>query len=287
MELELKRGQVASVTANQIRQYMDAHTAEDYLLVDVRQPEEYEQHHIPGARLIPLLDVEERIAEIQTSPEPVKIFYCHSGSRSAYAARIALDYGVENVVNMTGGIVAWRGEILPSMPNLRAFEDADSVHEALIAALDLEKGAHRLYEALHEAFVDTPLERHLKKLVWAEANHEHTIYQQLRKRSNQPVPSFEELMEKLRGDVIESGEPIDEVLATARQLASFGGAAVLELALELELRAFDMYRALAHGSSEPDSRAVFLDLANQERAHAEDVLHALAKITSDQSAWMG
>jgi rubrerythrin len=188
---------------------------------------------------------------------------------------------------VTGGILAWRGERLPHLPNLRAFADTESLDELLIAALDLEKGAHRLYEALHQAFTGTPLENTLKKLTWVEVGHEKIIYRQLQQKGSEDVPPFEELMGKLRGDVIESGEPLDAVLATARRLSAFGGAAVLELALELELRAFDMYRALAHDSNDPEFREVFLDLANQERTHAREVLDAIAKITGDKTSWMG
>jgi rhodanese-related sulfurtransferase/rubrerythrin len=287
MELEAKPGAVTDITAEQLRKYIETHTARDYLLVDVRQPEEYELSHIPGASLIPVMELENRIEEVHRASEPVKIFYCRSGGRSARAAATALEHGIENVFNVTGGILAWRGERLPDIPNLRAFEDTDSVEELLIAALDLEKGAHRLYEALYRAFIGTPLESELKKLTWVEVGHEKIIYRQLVEKASNPVPPFDELMAKLRGDVIESGEPLDQVLATARQLSSFGGAAVLELALELELRAFEMYRTLAHDSVDPEFREVFLDLATQERTHAHEVLGALGKIAGDRTTWMG
>ncbi len=287
MDLEPRPGAVTDISADQLREYLDGHSAREYLLVDVRQPEEYALAHIPGAMLVPLLQLEEHLERLQQSPEPIKIFYCRSGGRSARAAMTATEHGIANVFNVRGGLLAWRGERLPQLPNLRAFGDAETLDDLLIAALDLEKGAHRLYESLHRAFMGTPLEPELKKLTWVEVAHEKIVYQQLQEKATQPVPPFEELMGKLRGNVIESGEPIDEVLETARNLAAFGGAAIMELALELELRAFDMYRALAHESTDPQFREVFLDLANQERAHARDVLRALVKITGDQTTWMG
>lgn len=287
MELSATQGVITHISADELRRYLDTHRAAEYLLIDVREPEEYSAGHIPGAHLLPVLELDQRFAEIEEAPAGHKIFYCRSGGRSKRAAEIAVSNGVANVVNVRGGMLAWRGEKVLSLPSLRAFDDTGTLEEVLVAALDLEKGAHRLYERLHETFTGTSLEGPLKRLTWVEVGHERLIYAQLEQRATGPVPPFEELMGKLRGDVLESGEALDDVLATARKLAVFGGAAVLELALELELRALDMYRALAQRASDPEHRQVFLGLADQEHAHAREVLDTLVKITGDQSTWMG
>ena len=286
MKLAGPSGTISTISAQELRELIDTRRSEEYLLVDVRQPEEYAKHHIPGAQLIPLFDLDAHLDDLVAAREPVIIFYCRSGARSIRAAELASAHGVPHVANLVGGILAWQGERLPSMPNLRVFADTESLGDLLIAALDLEKGAHRLYEALYQHFAGTSIDNVLKRLTWVEVGHERVVYQLLVEYSDSPVPPFTELMAKLRGDVLESGDPIDEVLDCARSLAVFGAAAVLELALELELRAYDMYRALAHQATNDKFRDAFLTLANQENAHARHVLEALVKVTEDNSSWV-
>jgi len=73
-------------------------------LVDVRQPEEYEAGHVPGAKLIPLADVVARIGEIPVEG-PVYVI-CQSGSRSQRAADYFRNVGIE-AYNVAGGTKAW------------------------------------------------------------------------------------------------------------------------------------------------------------------------------------
>jgi rhodanese-related sulfurtransferase len=55
---------VKSLDAPKARKFMEKRSADEYNLVDVRQPGEYQNSHIPGARLIPLADLSERLNEI-------------------------------------------------------------------------------------------------------------------------------------------------------------------------------------------------------------------------------
>ena len=73
-------------------------------VIDVRQPDEYEEAHIPGARLIPMTDVPERVEEI---PDDETVYLvCGSGPRSQRAAAWLLQQG-HDAVNVTGGTQAW------------------------------------------------------------------------------------------------------------------------------------------------------------------------------------
>jgi rhodanese-related sulfurtransferase len=74
------------------------------VLVDVRQPEEYEAVHVPGARLIPLADVVARTGEIPKQG-PVYVI-CHTGPRSQRAADYYRNLGIE-AYNVDGGTKAW------------------------------------------------------------------------------------------------------------------------------------------------------------------------------------
>lgn len=71
---------------------------------DVRQPDEYEEAHAPGVRLVPLDQVPERVGEFPTDGEVYVI--CKSGGRSAKAVEFLRAAGVD-AVNVAGGTMAW------------------------------------------------------------------------------------------------------------------------------------------------------------------------------------
>jgi len=73
-------------------------------IVDVRQPEEYDEAHVPGVILIPLAEVTERVAEIP-SDGPVYVI-CRSGARSAKAAEWLISQQFD-ATNVAGGTLAW------------------------------------------------------------------------------------------------------------------------------------------------------------------------------------
>lgn len=77
--------------------------AKAYLL-DVRQPEEYRTGHIPGAKLIPLGELSQRMNELPKDREIICV--CQSGSRSLSATRQLMVAGYQ-VINLTGGMNAW------------------------------------------------------------------------------------------------------------------------------------------------------------------------------------
>lgn len=74
-------------------------------LLDVRTPEEYRQGHLKGAVLIPLNQIERRLAEVPKN-RPV-IVYCAVGSRSSLVAGFLTHKGYRDVYNMIGGIMGW------------------------------------------------------------------------------------------------------------------------------------------------------------------------------------
>ena len=73
-------------------------------VLDVREPDEYADGHVPGAPLIPLGDIIERADEVPTDREVLVI--CRSGARSRRAAEALRARGVD-AVNIAGGTMAW------------------------------------------------------------------------------------------------------------------------------------------------------------------------------------
>jgi rhodanese-related sulfurtransferase len=80
------------------------------MVLDVRQPDEFAQMHIAGAKLIPLNELRRQMKDLPASREIVCV--CASGSRSSSAAKLLAEAGY-NVINMQGGMHAWRQAKLP------------------------------------------------------------------------------------------------------------------------------------------------------------------------------
>lgn len=94
----------------------------DTLLIDIREPAEYQRGHIPGAVNLPrgLLEfeihglVQNSLSDQNTAPEDQPIvLYCGTGGRSALAAETMATLGYRNVRSMSGGLAAWAQAKLP------------------------------------------------------------------------------------------------------------------------------------------------------------------------------
>jgi molybdopterin/thiamine biosynthesis adenylyltransferase/rhodanese-related sulfurtransferase/molybdopterin converting factor small subunit len=85
-----------------------------FVLIDVREPHEYQICNIPQAKLIPLGDLPKRVNELDSADEIVA--HCKSGMRSAKAVDFLKQAGFRKVRNMKGGILAWSDKVDPSVP---------------------------------------------------------------------------------------------------------------------------------------------------------------------------
>ncbi len=88
--------------------------ADDFDLIDVREPHEWEIGRIPGARLVPLGSLAEVLPQLDPAREVV--VYCKSGNRSTRAALQLRAAGFERVWNLAGGILRWSEEVDPTVP---------------------------------------------------------------------------------------------------------------------------------------------------------------------------
>jgi adenylyltransferase/sulfurtransferase len=81
---------------------------EGVTVLDVREPDEWEEAHIPGAKHLPRGVLEYRAADQLPDKDARIVIHCASGGRSALAAKSLQEMGYTNVANMEGGINAWR-----------------------------------------------------------------------------------------------------------------------------------------------------------------------------------
>ena len=87
---------------------------DQFVLVDVREPHEFQIGRIPGSLLIPLGELPKRMNELNVGDEIV--VHCKSGMRSAKAQTLLQQSGFKNVKNLKGGILAWSDKVDPSVP---------------------------------------------------------------------------------------------------------------------------------------------------------------------------
>jgi rhodanese-related sulfurtransferase len=112
---------INEITPAQLKAKLDAR--EDFLLVDVREPAEFEHGHIDGAHLVPRGIVEaaadtsypKHYAPLSGARNRQIVVYCATSGRSAMAAAVLQMMGFKDVLNLAGGITRWESEGLPQV----------------------------------------------------------------------------------------------------------------------------------------------------------------------------
>jgi molybdopterin/thiamine biosynthesis adenylyltransferase/rhodanese-related sulfurtransferase len=108
--LQQIKGEIAEVDASRAR---DLIAGGDTAVVDVRERDEWDEGHLPGAVHVPRGNLESRIeAAVPDKARPV-LLYCASGNRSAFAAKSLEELGYTNVVSLAGGFTDWKRNGLP------------------------------------------------------------------------------------------------------------------------------------------------------------------------------
>ena len=97
-----------NITAEEAKQIMDSE--EGYIILDVREQDEYDAGHIPGAILIPYTQIKEKANEMLTDKDQLILVYCRSGRRSKIAAEALAELGYTNIKEF-GGILDWPYEV--------------------------------------------------------------------------------------------------------------------------------------------------------------------------------
>ena len=102
-------GSYMQISMNEAVEMME--TEKDYIILDVRTIEEYEEGHIPGAICVPNETIGENVIEELPDKGQVILVYCRSGNRSKQAATKLAEQGYTNIYEF-GGIIDWTGEIV-------------------------------------------------------------------------------------------------------------------------------------------------------------------------------
>ena len=269
---------VPACTSDELRQRIQTERPHHWILLDVREPAEYAQSHIPGAVHVPLGELPQRLVELEDLPTVV---YCRSGNRSAAATSLLLRAGRGDVTNLSGGILGWRGVAVSGLPEVRmpiASPEA-TFGEVVALALHLERGTEQWYIHLASHWQqDASAGGLFQHLAQEEERHQATLATTAA-NNGLSTPELAELVRHATADGIvhiEGGVSLDEAMAWSDQADLTG---VLELATAIEAVAFDRYSQLAR-TLDPPGRSLFQRLSTGERHHYLELADALEKATS-------
>ena len=96
------------ISAKEAKEIMD--TAKDYIILDTREQDEFDEGHIPGAMLIPYTEIPDKAEGMIPDKDKLILVYCRSGRRSKIAADSLVSLGYTNVMEF-GGIIDWPYDI--------------------------------------------------------------------------------------------------------------------------------------------------------------------------------
>jgi rhodanese-related sulfurtransferase len=102
------------ITCRGVKEKLD--TGEPFLLVDCREADEYALVRIEGARLVPMSEMANRLAELESYRDSEIVVHCHLGGRSERVARWLRGQGFAKARTMVGGIDRWSEEIDRDLP---------------------------------------------------------------------------------------------------------------------------------------------------------------------------
>jgi molybdopterin/thiamine biosynthesis adenylyltransferase/rhodanese-related sulfurtransferase len=108
--LQQVRAEISEIDATDARALIEAETP---LVLDVREQDEWDEGHIPGAVHVPRGHLESRIERAAPDPTRPVLIYCSVGNRSAFAAKTLSELGYEEVTSLAGGFTDWKRNGFP------------------------------------------------------------------------------------------------------------------------------------------------------------------------------
>jgi rhodanese-related sulfurtransferase len=105
---------IPQISPAELASWLADKSREAPVLLDVREPWEYDKARIAGSQLVPMGQIQARVAELSKENEVVAI--CHHGARSMQVAMFLEKSGFAKVHNLAGGIDAWSRTVDPSIP---------------------------------------------------------------------------------------------------------------------------------------------------------------------------
>ncbi len=254
---------VNSLSTEEAKAFIAARLAVDYQLLDVRQPQEYENEHLPGALLIPIKQLPEELAGLDRK-KPLLV-YCAVGGRSRAAAQFLAGQGFEEVYNISGGIKKWQGGKAtgPELTGLDLIDAEADFKNGLTLSYALEDGLQQFYARLAEKIENSEQKILLSRLAGFEDKHKAWLAKEF-----SLLTEDDSLPSTPQGDkaVMEGGRSVQQFLARVRpEFLTLED--IFDMAMMFETQAMDLYSRLARQAQDDSSRELFLRLVDEEKMH--------------------
>jgi rhodanese-related sulfurtransferase len=203
---------VKSVNVNEAKKLIEEKKEGEVALVDVREPEEYEDGHLPGAQLVPLSSILEKLQELDSSKTTVT--YCRSGNRSRSAAALMKTKGFSRAYSMDGGILAWKGLVATGdyKSGLFLLEGKETVEELISLAWSLEDGTRMFYEQTRDVVSDSEAKQIFTSLIKAEQKHKENLLNAYRQLQGEDISEEQFIKDTAKG-YMESGIAVQDALS--------------------------------------------------------------------------
>ncbi|MEA1863963.1 MAG: rhodanese-like domain-containing protein [Euryarchaeota archaeon] len=282
MKLKCSIDEIKRLTSQEAKKILDNDTEGEFQLLDVRQPREYEAGHIPGAKLIPLGELEYRYGELDNDREIIS--YCRTGHRSTAASILLCGLGFENVYNLDGGIRTWDYEVIKGTTEDKLITGGEETFDVLIVALMLEKGALEFYTKAQRLVKDEKAAQVFQRLVTMEDTHLQRMYMRYSQLlwemksllgAADELPSLDQLKDELSTIYMEGGTRIKEELVKIEDPEFMDDLEALEIGLEKEYAAYDFYTRVAETVDDHKTRNLLHELAGEERGHINLLLREI------------
>ncbi|MFZ5564625.1 MAG: rhodanese-like domain-containing protein [Thermodesulfobacteriota bacterium] len=256
---------VQSMDAAQARKLIADTPRGELSIIDVRQPGEYERGHIPGAKLIPVGELDGRLSEIDK--DKPALVYCAIGGRSRVAAQLMGGKGFAKVINMAGGFKAWNGEaaIGPQAQGLELFSGNESIDQVLAVAYSIEDGLRDFYLSMSKKVKNAQAASLFEKLAAIEIRHQDRIYQAYAAMTDRPVARDQFVTDRV-GRVVEGGMTTDDYIALFSPDTE-SVTDIIGLAISIEAQALDLYFRASEKVAHDQGKKALAQLAEEERAH--------------------
>jgi len=256
---------VQSIDAQQARSLIADKTPGELTVLDVRQPGEYEEGHLPGARLLPLPELSRRLSELE--PQKPTLVYCAVGGRSRVAAQMLAAKDFDAVYNLAGGFKAWGGKAAygPEESGLELFTGKESLEEILGTAYSLEAGLEDFYRSMAAEAGDAGTVNLFGKLAAIETRHQDRILE-IYEALTGKMPDRQAFETEVVGAVVEGG------MTTAQYLAMFrpdleSTVEIIDVAMSIEAQALDLYQRSADRVTAVSAKRALQQIADEEQAH--------------------
>ena len=254
-----------SLDPEQAKDYVASHEEGTYTLLDVRQPSEYEESHIPGAKLVPLPQLSDSLDQLDR--DKPTLVYCAVGGRSRLAAQLLAGRGFKQVYNLKGGIKAWLGETAegPQELDLDLIPEEETPEGIFRVSFGMESVLEDFYRSIAEKSEDAKVTNLLLSLASVEEKHKEYL-RELYRSLTSSASDTADLESQACIRMMEGGFEIHEF---SKKYETFTKKRedLLDLSMMLETQALDLYLRFSDRVVDEKSKQMLLKIADEEKGH--------------------